>query len=146
VNGGRLLLIVASVVMVAAALGGLYVVGSPAHQRQLRLDDQRVSALSMVSNSIHLYWTRHGALPDTLSAVFIQPRWQNDPVSGKPYVYSPLGKESYNLCANFDAPSDGAERSEGAMHMYVPPGITWKHPAGMYCFRFTADSAGVPSE
>jgi hypothetical protein len=145
-NGGRLLLIMASVAMAAAVLGGLHVMGSPAHQRKLRLDDRRISALSIASNVIHRYWTQHDALPDDLSAVDIQAGWQNDPVTGKPYVYKRLSDDSYSLCASFDTASDGAQRIGGAPYIYGPTGANWKHPAGTHCFRFMAESQGSPSE
>ncbi|GLQ51625.1 hypothetical protein ACFFJT_15390 [Dyella flava] len=145
-SAGRLLLIVASAVVLVAVLSGLYVVGSPAHQRKLRMDDERVVALRMASGLVHQYWVQHSALPDDLSATSIQTHWQNDPATGKPYVYSQLGKDSYSLCATFDLASDGQQRIDAPSYQYVPFGVAWRHPAGPHCFQFRAENQGEPRE
>jgi hypothetical protein len=145
-SGGRVLSIIASVAMIGAVLAGFYVMGSPTQQRKRHLDNQRVLALSMMSNSIHLYWSQHGALPSERSAISIDPRWQNDPITDKPYAYSRMGEDSYSLCANFEVASDGEDTDEPLPHMYVPTGDRWKHPAGAHCFRFLAENQGGPSE
>jgi hypothetical protein len=146
-SAGRLLSIIASVVMLGAVLGGWYVLGTPVHQRELRLDNQRVLALSLIATGIHQYWTQHDALPGDLDATDIQARWRSDPVTGKPYVYNRQDKETYSLCAEFDTSSDGLEKDfgEAMPRTYVPTGATWKHPTGMHCFRFQADGAATPS-
>jgi hypothetical protein len=137
-SSGRLLSIIASVVMLGAVLGGWYVMGSPLHQRELRLDNQRVLALSMAANDIHQYWHRHHALPDDLNAADVPAHWRSDPVSGKAYVYNRLDQENYSLCADFDAASAAEDIGEGVPHTYVPEESTWKHPAGTHCFSLAA--------
>jgi hypothetical protein len=142
-GGGRLLLILASIAMVAAALAGLRVLGSPSYQRALRLDDARVSGLDLLSNGIHEYWTKHDALPADLGVLPIANHLANDPVSGKPYLYKRLNDGHYDLCASFDVASED-QVGEAVPHMYVPTGPAWKHTAGPYCFHFQAESQGWP--
>lgn len=143
-SGGRLLLMVASAVMLVAVLSGLHVVGSPAHQRKLRMDDERVFALSMASGLVHHYGVQHNALPDDLSATSIQARWHNDPATGKPCIYNQLSKDSCSLCAAFDVASDGQQQIDAPTYQYVPFGVAWRHPAGPHCFQCQAGNQGEP--
>ena len=142
--GTRVLLILASIVMIAAVLAGLHVLGSPAHQRDLRLDGHRTLSLHQISNSIHRYWTANHALPVDLTTMDVQTDWRSDPVTGKPYTYKRLSDESYSLCANFSGASQDAARMDDVPNMYVTMGPAWTHPAGPYCFRFKVESEGTP--
>jgi hypothetical protein len=142
--GTRLVLILASIAMIAAVLGGLHVLGNPAHQRDLRLDSRRTLGLYQISNSIHHYWIANHALPVDLSTMDVQTDWRSDPVTGEPYTYKRLSDESYSLCANFSGASQDAARIESMPNMYMPTGPAWTHPAGSYCFRFKGESEGMP--
>ncbi|GLQ86633.1 hypothetical protein [Dyella flagellata] len=144
-NAGRVLLIVASIAMAGAVWGGLCVLGSPMHQRALRLDDQRLSSLGFLSSNVHGYWERHHVLPDDISAMDVAARWKQDPVTGKPYVYEKLDNGSYHLCAMFALAYDGEGTGENRLPRYVPMGTGWQHPAGAHCFRFQAASLDMPN-
>jgi hypothetical protein len=128
--GVRLLIAAASIAMLAAVVAGMWAMGSPAHQRAVRLDDRRVMDLARLSNRIDSYWTQHKQLPAELHALDAANTFDNDPVSGT-YTYAPHGEAAYQLCAVFDAASEADDTSR-----YGTPyqRDDWTHPAGRYCF------------
>lgn len=124
-RASRTLAIAASIAMAAAVIAGLVVLGSPAHQRHLRLDRKRVKDLGMLNTMISLYWQQHQTLPPDLKAVDAG-RYLGDPVSGEPFGYVVTGKRSYRLCARFDLPSDPEDT-----------GVFSTHPSGQHCIDRT---------
>lgn len=136
---GKKLAVIAALAMAGAVAAGLYVLGSPTHQRQLRWDSNRVSALSVLSIAIHAYWVQHHVLPTALSDLAIEERWVKDPVTAQPYGYKPLDADAYSVCASFatDSRKPGAENL--TPRLYGPTQQGWQHPAGRYCFHFMAD-------
>lgn len=127
-HGVRLLAIVASLGMAAAIVAGLGVLGSPMHQRALQLDSRRVSDLTVISMQVSAYWSLHKSLPPDLASLKLAQPMTSDPVSGAAFEYATTGKETYRLCANFDAASESDGRSYGAIN------VRWNHPAGRHCF------------
>ncbi|RDS83997.1 hypothetical protein DWU99_09440 [Dyella psychrodurans] len=141
--GVRILLGVASIIMIGAVAAGLRVLGTPGHQRALQLDQRRVSELGRVSLGIHMYWTQHKSLPLDLGDVGVSTTDSRDPVTGTPYIYNRGDADTYSLCATFDeASSQWSGRNMRSY--YIPNASDWKHPAGKYCFRFVAENMGTP--
>ncbi|MHA6204695.1 hypothetical protein ACXU4B_09750 [Dyella soli] len=144
-TGVRILAVAASIGMAAAILAGLLVLGSPMHQRALRLDSRRVSDLSVISLQITEYWSQHKALPPDLASLGMARNLTGDPVSGAAYEYAVIGAEKYRLCASFDAASEPSGRSSGA---YIPAGsaLRWDHPAGKHCYELGAKHGSAVAE
>jgi len=143
-NGSRALVAIASVVMLAAVISGIFVLGSPTHQRALKLDDQRTSGLSMLSSAINAYRSEHQALPAGLQAVGFGNRTFKDPVSAVPYEYIITGSDSYQLCAIFidaSAPDGYGERGS----FTSTNNTRWQHPAGRHCFVFSIRAGSLPA-
>ena len=129
-TGPRILIAGVTAAVVAAVVAAIVVLGSPAEQRQRRLDERRVRDLSTIVNSIRVYASAHEDLPPDLAALGKEPgprQAPTDPDTGAAYEYALIGKEAYRLCAVFTGPSDAtpayAER-EG-----------WAHGAGRQCFE-----------
>ena len=135
---GVMLAAAASLAMAAAVAGGLWMIGSPVHQRALRLDERRVAALQSVALAVHNHWAEHHALPSRLAAM----TWVHgggdvrDPVSGAPFEYAVTGEQDYRLCATFDAASEPEQPQRG--RLLSAEAIEWAHPAGRYCFALRA--------
>lgn len=138
--GVRLLAIAASLGMAAAIVAGLGVLGSPMHQRALQLDSRRVSDLSLISMQVNAYLAQHKSLPPDLASLKLAPPQAGDPVTGAPFEYATTGKETYQLCARFDAASESEGRPFGT---YAP---RWNHPAGRYCFDLGTKYVGEVGE
>lgn len=128
----KLLAIATATVVLAAVIVGLYLAGSPAEARLLRLDDRRVADLRSISWSLAEYRRAHGRLPATLDSLPMaigDASRLHDPVSERPYAYEVTGDSSYSLCAEFARPSP-SER-DGRYD------VAWRHGPGRVCFPLT---------
>ena len=128
---------------IIAVTGGiayaLFLMGTPAQQRDLRLDNERISDLSNIASNIDQYWGLNDALPAQLSDLY-GPRYNlnriDDPETGTPYEYRALdGLESaeYELCAVFA--TDTAESPRRAAGY---SDTAWVHGKGRVCFGLEA--------
>jgi hypothetical protein len=134
------------VVVLGTIVGGFFIVGSPAHQRDIRLDNQRVSDLQMIQSETVNYWQQKNVLPtkpsdlqDSISG-FATPV---DPETSAEYEYIVKGDLSFELCAIFKSESVGAV-GNGGMTKPVrvsgdPYSENWTHTAGRVCFKRSID-------
>lgn len=135
---GKLLLVLASLTVVAVLAIALWVVGSPAAQRDARLDQRRTEDLQRVERAVVAHWEANGSLPADLAALARVPGQSlplNDPAGGPAYSYEPTGSRTYRLCASFvtDTADDPRTR-RGANE-------DWLHAVGPKCFdRHIRDS------
>lgn len=149
-----------------AIVWGFLVVGSPATQRALRFDQQRVSDLQSIQWQIVSYWQQKGMLPKSLADLsdsITGFRAPSDPETGAPYEYNDHGVTAmkttqtgyvFSLCATFGRASEdlkgrGAFYGGGvaypAMSSYPYIGDdSWTHPAGHACFDRTIDPSKYP--
>jgi len=129
---GRHVLVGAIVLVVAAVIFGAFVtLGPPSEERARRIDGRRIGALSQLSSSVRQYHRRHTLLPAAIEERAREPGVQlesRDPVSGEPYAYRAIDDASYELCAQFDRPSE-----DGALEL-------WTHGAGRQCFTLEVDA------
>ena len=122
----------ASVVVAAAIVGGILVLGSPAQLRMQRLDSRRVQNLQTLSNMITNYRRTHDSVPDALDKLeqpgVVVGSAAKDPETGEPYEYRPKDNSSYVLCARF--------RSSSADDPNALPRAPefWRHEPGRQCF------------
>ncbi len=131
----------AAVILVILA-AGLLVAGSPFHQRLVRFDDQRVSDLQSIQNSIVDYWTNKQVLPPALGDLqndisgFVAP---TDPETHVSYKYEVSSPHAFKLCASFETTNSGS-------NLNTPRAIggiedTWQHGTGEVCFSRKIDPA-----
>ena len=108
---------------------GLFLIGSPSNERARRLDAQRVEALRHISESVNLYFSRHGRLPTNLEELSREGGvvGLTEP-SARPYEYRINADEAYELCGTFQR--DSAEREPTFGDDF------WSHAPGRQCFRF----------
>jgi len=123
----------AIVVVVAAVVAGLMVLGSPAEERMRRLDEKRLQDLNSLTYMANTYWTANGRLPASLDEMMpdssVNP-YSRDPNTGQPYGYRPIGDKMYELCADFQHEADNP-----------PPDAfnrIWSHGVGRRCFQLEA--------
>lgn len=135
----------ASVVVVVMIVLGFFLVGSPAQQRKVRFDDQRVSDLSMIQNEITNYYSlKKGSLPEKLTDLtnslsgFTVP---TDPATSVQYEYNVKEGLTFELCATFEAQSVGGQTDTSMP--YRAYGVdyygSWNHGIGRTCFERTID-------
>lgn len=130
-RAGRVVAIVASLVVLATIVAAIVVMGPPSQQRLMRLDERRVEDLNRIAMAINVYRSQHGRLPASLAELGGEPgmRIPQDPESRQPYGYKMLGAAEYRLCAGFA--TDTAE----AIDPQPWPGADWAHGAGRQCFK-----------
>ena len=126
--------IAATIVVVAAVILGMRVLGSPANQRLVQSDLSRVRGLWGVALGVKSTWDAPGnALPANLDR-FLDTVKQ-DPVTNKLFIYRPKSNSAYELCATFSTDSHNLHVDN--MNDF------WDHPKGDYCFQLDA-SQPVP--
>jgi hypothetical protein len=133
----------AIVLVVGSIIAGFSVIGSPATQRALRIDGQKVNDLQNIQGQIISYWQQKGILPVTLDDLrdsvgyFIIP---SDPQTNESYQYDRTGNLSFELCAVFNRQSEDYSQttSRPAMDFYVID-ENWQHGEGRHCFDRTID-------
>lgn len=151
---GQIFGAVAIVLVLGSIVSGFFIVGSPATQRALRFDQQRISDLQNIQWQIVNYWQQRQEFPKSLSALndplsgFTVPK---DPETSSDYEYTLGEGYAFELCATFAKESRG-----GAGDKYTQPvpavpifdggfeNETWQHPAGKYCFERILDPKRYP--
>lgn len=150
------------VLVIAAIVVGFIAVGSPAKQRAIRFDQQRVNDLTNIQWQVTNYWQKKQMMPSTLSDLddsisgFVVPV---DPDTYVPYEYSykgltgikgspsSVGGPSFELCATFSADSVQVNNIESVPAVGKGGGIqidSWSHSAGRVCFNRVIDPALYP--
>ncbi|CAN5309515.1 hypothetical protein BH11PSE14_BH11PSE14_11240 [soil metagenome] len=119
--------------MIAAVIAAIFAMGTPAQQRQVRLDDRRVQDLIDVADAVRTEFKSKSRLPSSLSELAAKPGVRlviADPVTGKPYEYASTGQHSFRLCADFvtDTAVTPSFRNEYGSD-------AWHHGRGRQCFE-----------
>ncbi|MEI7765564.1 MAG: DUF5671 domain-containing protein [bacterium] len=160
---------VAAILLVSFAIGySFFVMGSPAKQRLLRLDDKRVTDLQSIQYQIINYWQQKEKLPESLGLLSnpmtgfslpVPPNFTN----GEKYVYNIKDEKklTFELCADFSlAMPKGWQENGGyyggsvvpivdktSTNVQYPVGGTndsWDHQTGNTCFLRTIDKDIYP--
>lgn len=138
---GALILVLGTIIL------GFAVVGSPATQRALRYDSQRVNHLETIQWQVLNYWQSKSVLPENLTELgnndlsgWIAPV---DPETDTPYEYERTSDLSFRLCAVFNRETPA---HPGVPQMYpaydssaIKGSGSWTHDAGRQCFERTID-------
>ncbi|MDQ3287446.1 MAG: hypothetical protein M3Q42_04150 [Pseudomonadota bacterium] len=128
---GRRLAIAAGLVVLVTVIAAIVTMGSPSEQREIRLDERRVSDLARISDAIDSYAERRESLPPDLATLAAQPGRDlaiSDPATGEPYGYEVIGDGRYRLCAVFITDT-GQYEARPAL------GDDWLHGRGRQCFE-----------
>ncbi len=159
-----------SALVVLAICFSFYVMGSPAKQRMLRLDDRRVGDIQNIQYQIINFWQQKEKLPKDLTELTNPLTGFSLPVppefeKGEKYEYNVLDVKmlKFELCATFALPmpqgwreyNGGAipmpfayEKGDVATSSYPYPGggvnDSWNHEVGRTCFERTIDKDIYP--
>ncbi len=109
---------------------GFVLAGTPAHQRAVRLDEQRIMDLQTIEYEIGSYWSEKKLLPTQLvdlqrDLYYFQ--LPVDPETDENYSYSVTGSLSFELCATFSA------EYQAILNTRLPSD-QWNHGVGETCF------------
>lgn len=139
--------------VLVTVVAGFFIVGTPAQARLYRFDDEKVNDLQSIQYQIVNYWQTKQKLPAALADLndplsnYTVPE---DPQKGDSYTYKTTGKMSFQLCATFNAVTQG-NSAQGVPAAPTPAngaGRTiadnWQHGAGQVCFDRTIDPERYP--
>jgi len=136
-----------SLLVIFSIIWGFFLVGTPAHQRQVRFDETRVSDLQIIQNQIVNYWIQKEKLPEKLDSLndsisgFVSPK---DPDTNTPYEYIIKGSFSFDLCAEFKTENKNVQNVKNFPQIPYETYVgsfsdNWSHGAGKVCFERTID-------
>ncbi len=141
-----------AVLVVLSLVWAYRFLGTPAEQRALRMDLQRVHRLDELTNSIARYYRSQDKpkLPESLEQVRADPSANSfylgniyeDPLTGKLFEYRRLSDNEYELCAEFQT-DFREEEKKGRITSDLA--AKWMHPKGRACFRFRVSPEGDTS-
>jgi len=150
----KLIMWIVSAVILASVIGGFFIMGTPATQRELRYDSQKVNDLQNIQYQVLNYYQQKKVLPETLEALedpLVGSIVPTDPQAkdGFAYTYEKVGALEFKLCATFNQQSTGFQ--EGAVKpvllsvaRYSFESEFWMHDAGLQCFTRTIDPEKFP--
>jgi hypothetical protein len=146
-NQRKLFAISAAVLVLLAIVLGFVFMGSPATQRKIKADNQKISDLQQLESAIiYEYWQMKGSLPESLDELNSLIRYIPlvDRETNEPYIYNKLSDLSFELCAEFNLSSDQNSSTYPEMSYRVGKNGNWNHSAGEYCFERTIDPELYP--
>ena len=159
---------IAGILLVLFAISySFYIMGSPATQRLLRLDDKRVTDLQSIQYQVINYWQQKEKLPENLALLSNPMTGFSLPMppdfgKGEKYEYNIKDNKTltFQLCADFSLPiPKGWQESQGyygggvmpadkiVSNTAYPIGGTnesWSHEKGRTCFSRTIDKDIYP--
>ncbi len=130
----------ALVAVVVVVIVGFLKIGSPAQNRLIALDSQRLSDLYQLANAA--YQTAYKSTTTSPFPTSIEELASSSPYyglaladeEGRPYVYHLTSSSTFELCATFET-EQKATIPQRAMRGPVDPNF-WDHPKGDHCFTF----------
>lgn len=144
----RAIAIAMVVVALASILSGFVIVGTPHQARLYRYDDQKVSDLRSIQSQVVSYWQAKRTLPKSLAQIsdsLTGYQAPTDPQSGQPYGYEVTASTTFQLCADFNSPTQSFSASSDANRYPLSPmSENWQHESGHTCFTRTIDPELYP--
>lgn len=131
-----------ALVVVVSILAGFLIMGSPAEQRDIRLDQQQISDLSTLQYQIVNYWQQNERLPVSLAELesdILESYTPEAPPGRDAYTYNVTGERTFELCATFAQSSSVYSYRMGPDAYGIAGGASWEHEAGHTCFSRTID-------
>jgi hypothetical protein len=135
VNLNRLFVLAAVALVIAGLALAFGFLGTPAHQRLVSIDEQRLDDLESIASSLHEDY-QAGGLPSRLPANVTSA----DPVTKRRYEFRRTDATHYQLCAVFSTKLTAEPQATNVQ--WRPRG--WPHDAGMTCYKFDVTEPPTP--
>jgi hypothetical protein len=136
----KILTVIIPLIVLMVLSYGFYLIGSPQKARKTNFDQRRITDLETIQGSIIQYWIYKNKLPDSLNELTNEItgfKVPNDPESGSTYGYRIISKLSFELCANFDLPSN--QQISDQINFDKRSHWNWQHKIGHFCFTRKID-------
>jgi len=125
-----------TVVVIAVLVLGFFQTNTPAQVREMRLDEQQVTALQDIEWRIEEYYRVEGTLPETIETLYGGLSVPMSPENREAYEYVVLDSSSFELCATFVQESSSQLRATQPVMMDTAKNVyTWDHGVGKVCFK-----------
>lgn len=131
----------AVVIILLSIVLGFVVIGSPKSQRLKNYDLEKINDIQQLQSSVVSFWQINGNLPQNLSEVAGQYGYfdLNQPDSKKPYEYSIVSPNSFEVCADFNFDSKNNNPYSRSVidtkYNYTTPS-DWSYKEGRSCFTY----------
>lgn len=139
-----------SIFILMSIILGFFTAGSPLKARLYNFDERKVGDLQSIQAEIINYWQRKEVLPNSLNDLnnsisgFKVPV---DPQTVNEYGYTVKDKTIFELCADFNLPSNFGVIGRSLAESPAMKGVyadNWNHEADRQCFERTIDPALYP--
>jgi type II secretory pathway pseudopilin PulG len=127
-NINKLAMYICIVVLTISFVAGFFIIDSPFASRQKNIDQQTVSNMQAIDNSIQSYFGDAGKLPQKLDDM-LATKYSFGNQTAKGLKYEITGEDSYQICADFLRSNLSDKENK-----YGPYENDWKHDAGNFCF------------
>jgi hypothetical protein len=143
--------IVGTVVVLGFIILGFVIVGTPADQRDERMDVQRLEDVQDIQNMIEAYWSEEGELPSSIVGLgesLYGVTTPVDPETGESYPYLIQGDLTYQLCATFEKSSKESTYydSSYSKSRRLKGVQNWSHDVGIQCYDLEIDPEEIEKE
>ena len=135
--------------VIVAIIAGFFIMGSPATQRKLRQDDQRINDLRSIQAQVTDFYRDTERLPEDLDEMrdeLLGYYINTDPETGESYEYAPTGDLTFEVCATFALPLPEIEDDRVIGDSYdwrvrelKQTAEEWAHDSGRTCFEREID-------
>ena len=136
--------ILTSLVILATIVGGFFLIGTPGEQRDVRLDEERVSDLQNIQSNIISFWKVNQELPETIDDISTSLEYfsaPSDPETDEAYGYVQVEELVYQVCATFASEADSNTENlrvpSPKYAVFDASAADWGHEAGYVCFERT---------
>jgi len=146
--------IVMAVIILASIIWGFSVLGSPATQRNMKYDNNKIMNLQEIQWQVISYWQMNGFLPTSLEQMTSSKEYYvtipTDSQLEKSYIYKKTGEMTFELCAEFN--KDNTKNKSGyETQVSYPKGSViqnenWNHGKGEQCFTRVVDPIAYPTQ
>lgn len=129
-----IILVVVTALVVLTVGVGLFLIDSPAQERNEKQDKLSVNRLQNIVRALEVYWEVNARLPDTMGDLVDATSWDlvlTDAGLGKPFEFNKLGSDKAELCAFFLTESKVYRASNQSKWR---DRVIWTHDAGRKCF------------
>ncbi|HBL39297.1 TPA: hypothetical protein DDZ10_01350 [Candidatus Uhrbacteria bacterium] len=131
----RLLTSFSYLLVLIAVVLGFIVVGSPASQRAVKYDMERINDLRALQYEILNFYDREDTLPSDLSS--FRGGITKDPKTDESYEYRVVDEDTFEVCAVFD--KDYEESNSSGYYPYMERAELFEYKAGKTCFERSVD-------
>lgn len=139
-----------SIFILISIVAGFFTAGSPTKARLYSYDERKINNLQSIQYEIINNWQRKGVLPGSLSDLKNDISGFNapvDPQTKKEYEYRVKDTTVFELCAEFNLPSNFGVIGRSLTENVAMKGSyseNWDHEIGRQCFERTIDPALYP--